>query len=96
LLIHNGNRAFAGQESHAVRSGISQLIVGLTVVVISISVPERMTSILATLNDNPEVTPGNLIGRNVVNSDLTNGLIPLARPFTMTAQILEKEALFLP
>ncbi|MDR1906796.1 MAG: calcium/sodium antiporter [Puniceicoccales bacterium] len=95
LLIYGGGRVCAGASSLAVRFGISEFIIGVTIVAISTSAPELMTSVIAALNGHPEIVAGNVIGSNLVNIGLAGGLVALIRPFTITSRIIEKEMPFL-
>jgi cation:H+ antiporter len=79
----------------AVRLGISQFVIGMTIVAISTSAPELITSLIATLDNHPEIVAGNVIGSNLINIGLAGGLVALLKPFTITSRVIEIEILFL-
>ena len=51
----------------AMRMGISQLLVGLTVLALGTSLPEMATCVMAALRRQHEIIAGNLIGSNIFN-----------------------------
>jgi cation:H+ antiporter len=70
-----GGAAGAGR-SH----GISDAIVGLTIVAIGTSAPELVTTLLATLRGDRDIAVGNLLGSSVYNLALILGLTVLFAP----------------
>lgn len=56
-----------GAEDLASAAGVSQLVIGLTVVSIGTSAPEIATSLIAAVRGAPEVAMGNVIGSNLFN-----------------------------
>lgn len=69
-----------GSASLALRWGVSQTIVGLTIIGYGTSTPELMVSIDAGLNHQPEISLGNIVGSNICNIGLIVGLSLLIRP----------------
>lgn len=69
-----------GAASLALRWGVSQAIVGLTIIGYGTSSPELMVSIDAALNQQPEISLGNIVGSNICNVGLIVGLSLLIRP----------------
>jgi cation:H+ antiporter len=95
MLAYGGDFMCRGVSAMAVRFGISQFVIGMTVVAISTSAPELVTSLLATVDHHPEIVAGNVIGSNLVNIGLAGGLVALIKPFTITSRIIEVEIPFL-
>ena len=62
------------------RFGISELIIGLTVVALGTSLPELCVSIVAVLRGSPEIVVSNIIGSNIINIALIFPLVPLVTP----------------
>lgn len=56
-----------GAEDLASSAGVSQLVIGLTVVSIGTSMPEIATSLIAAVRGAPEIAVGNAIGSNLFN-----------------------------
>ena len=66
-LIFGGQWFVGGATSIARNMGISESIIGLTLVAGGTSLPELATSIVAALKKNPEIAIGNVIGSNLFN-----------------------------
>ncbi len=56
-----------GALSIAIFFGVSQSIVGLTVVALWTSLPELATSVIAVMKKNPDIAIGNIVGSNIFN-----------------------------
>ncbi|MCB0430194.1 MAG: calcium/sodium antiporter [Flavobacteriales bacterium] len=56
-----------GASSLAIKWGISEYVVAVTIVAFGTSVPELVTSIIASLKKETDITVGNLIGSNIFN-----------------------------
>ena len=67
MLIFGGNLFVDGATSIARGLGVSESIIGLTLVAAGTSLPELATSIVAALKKNPEMAIGNAIGSNLFN-----------------------------
>lgn len=60
--------------------GISQTIIGLTIVAAGTSLPELATSVVAAIKRNNDIAVGNLIGSNIFNIFFVLGISSLIRP----------------
>ncbi len=60
--------------------GISQTIIGLTIVAIGTSLPELATSVVAAIKKNNDIAVGNIIGSNIFNIFFILGISALIRP----------------
>jgi cation:H+ antiporter len=60
--------------------GISQKIIGLTIIAAGTSLPELATSVVAAIKKNNDIAVGNIIGSNIFNIFLILGLSSLIRP----------------
>ncbi|MFQ5455171.1 MAG: calcium/sodium antiporter [Nitrospirota bacterium] len=69
--------------------GVSELIIGLTLVAVGTSLPEMATSMIASFRDKSDVSVGNIIGSNIFNIFLILGLISLIKPFKVEPQLLK-------
>jgi cation:H+ antiporter len=67
LLVLWWNALVDGSVSIAKKYGISQAIIGLTIVAIGTSMPELIVSVLASIWWNPEIAIGNVLGSNIAN-----------------------------
>ena len=67
LLIVGSNWLVDGAISMARAFGVSELIIGLTIVAAGTSLPEAATSVLATVRGERDIAVGNVIGSNIFN-----------------------------
>ncbi|HEW78449.1 MAG TPA: calcium/sodium antiporter [Phycisphaerales bacterium] len=81
----------AGAVGLAERLGISQLIIGLTVVAMGTSAPEVAASIAAAVRGAGDVAIGNVYGSNIANLALVGGLCALIRPIRIQSRIFKRE-----
>ncbi|MDX1383936.1 MAG: calcium/sodium antiporter [Thermoanaerobaculia bacterium] len=83
LLLWLGGEYFVrGSVGLARRLGVSELMIGLTLVGFGTSLPELTTSVTAALSGAPGLTVGNVVGSNIANVLLILGLAALIRPVT--------------
>ncbi|WP_316015190.1 calcium/sodium antiporter [Roseobacter sp. HKCCA0434] len=61
------NLLITGAENIAMRFGVSEAVIGLTLVAVGTSLPELATTIMATLRRQADVVLGNVIGSNLFN-----------------------------
>ena len=71
----------------AVILGISQKLIGLTIVAIGTSLPELITSIMAALKKEADIAIGNIVGSNIFNTTFIIGVSALIRPIELPAVI---------
>lgn len=77
VLILGGDFLVKGASSIALRSHISPLVVGLTIVAFGTSAPELLISIQSALDGSPDMTMGNVVGSNICNLALVLGVTAL-------------------
>ena len=80
LTILGANFLVAGAVSIAVSLGVSDAIIGLTIVAVGTSAPELATTIVATVKDDRDVAVGNLIGSSIYNVLVILGTTLVASP----------------
>ncbi len=64
--------------------GVSEKIIGLTIIAAGTSLPELMTSVVAALKKNSDIAIGNIIGSNIFNIFLILSISSLVRPITFS------------
>ncbi|GAB6095404.1 calcium/sodium antiporter [Desulfatiferula olefinivorans] len=74
LLITGGKVAVDSATGLAQSLGIPQVIIALTIVAIGTSLPELVTSLMATYKGQTDLAIGNVVGSNIFNLLLINGL----------------------
>ena len=79
-LIYGGD-LFVDKASAIARSwGVSDAIIGLTIVAAGTSLPELATSLVAAVKGNSGIAVGNVIGSNIFNIFLVLGCAAAVRP----------------
>ncbi|MFO0914846.1 MAG: calcium/sodium antiporter [Pirellulales bacterium] len=82
LLLTVGARwLVAGAAAVAVRLGVSDLIIGLTIVAVGTSLPEVAAALVAGLRGQRDIAVGNVIGSNIFNMLVVLGIPALATPY---------------
>ena len=67
VLLGKGADWFVeGAAGIAMRFGIPQLVIGLTIVAMGTSAPEAAVSIAAAVKGNADITIGNIVGRKII------------------------------
>jgi cation:H+ antiporter len=69
-----------GAVASARSLGVSDAVIGLTIVAIGTSAPELVTTVMSTLRGNREIAIGNLIGSSVFNITIILGVTVLVAP----------------
>jgi cation:H+ antiporter len=80
LLVVGSNWLVDGAVALARALGVSELILGLTVIAVGTSLPELSTSIIAGLRGARDIAVGNIIGANILNVLAGLGLTALIAP----------------
>lgn len=88
LLVGGGELLVRGASALARRVGLSPLVVGLTVVSVATSSPELAVTIGATLDGQPDLAVGNVVGSNIVNVLLILGISALVLPLEVREQLV--------
>ena len=84
LLIAGSNLFVAGAVEIAERFGVSQAVIGLTIIALGTSLPELTTSVVASLKHENEIAIGNAVGSNVFNILSVLGISSLVSPIAGT------------
>lgn len=79
-LVGGGNLIVNHAIALASEAGISQRIIGLTIVAAGTSLPELATTIVAAMKKNRDIAVGNIIGSNIFNIFFILGVSSLVRP----------------
>ena len=85
-LYFGGNWVVEGAVVIASDFGISQAMIGITVIAVATSLPELVTSVIAAYKKNSGIALGNALGSNVFNVFLVLGISSLIRPLPFSAQ----------
>ncbi len=75
VLIWGASLLIRASEKIALRFGISEYIIGATLIAIGTSLPEMATSILASSANKPQIALANVVGSNIFNITLILGFV---------------------
>ncbi len=79
-LVGGGKLVVDNAVSMAQAMGVSEKIIGLTIVAAGTSLPELATSVVAAMKKNADIAIGNIVGSNIFNILLILGVSGLIRP----------------
>ena len=91
LLVVSSRLLVWGAVEIALAFGVSDLIIGLTVVAIGTSLPELASSLVAVKKGEHDIALGNVIGSNLFNTLGVVGIAGLIHPFAVPAEILTRD-----
>lgn len=84
-LIVGGKLIVDNAVAIASDMGVSEKIIGLTIIAAGTSLPELMTSVVAALKKNSDIAIGNIIGSNIFNILLILSVSSLVNPINFSA-----------
>ena len=84
LVVGGGTLLVDGAKYIASYFGVTERIIGLTVVAIGTSLPELVTSVMAASKGETDIAVGNVIGSNIFNIFFVAGIASLFYPLTFT------------
>lgn len=91
LILVGANCLTDGASSIAKKFGISDLVIGLTIVAFGTSAPELMVSVVAALNDSAGLAVGNVVGSNIFNVLMIVGITAIVMPIKIQKSIMTNE-----
>jgi cation:H+ antiporter len=71
--------------------GVSELIIGLTIVALGTSAPEFAVTISAALSNKANISVGNIVGSNIFNMGFILGGIAIVKALTVTPKLLYRD-----
>ncbi|MCR5289358.1 MAG: calcium/sodium antiporter [Treponema sp.] len=83
LIIAGGEAVVYAARNIAQKAGMSETLIGLTIVAIGTSLPELITSIVASRKGENALAVGNIIGSNIFNLLFILGISAVIRPVTV-------------
>lgn len=88
LLVAGSRLLISGAVGLAEDLGVSEAVIGLTLVAVGTSLPELTVSVVAALRRHADVAVGNILGSNIFNLLGILGVAGLLQPLAMDARIL--------
>jgi len=95
LLFAGGEALVRGSVGVARKAGMSELVIGLTLVGFGTSLPELVTSLQALSEGAVGISIGNVIGSNVANIMLVIGAAAFVRAITTDPKALARDGVFM-
>ena len=83
-ILLGANWLVDGSSSIAKKAGVSEFVIGLTIVGIGTSMPELVVSCTGAFQGNADIAIGNIIGSNIFNVMLILGVTALICPLIIT------------
>lgn len=83
-LIAGGEAAVHGATQLALEFGIGERVIGLTILAVGTSLPELITSIIATMRGKSDIAIGNVIGSNIFNLFWILGVSAAVTPLSVS------------
>lgn len=87
-LIIGGELIVRSCVNIAIGLGVSEALIGVTIVAIGTSLPELTTSIVAVLKGKPNIAVGTVVGSNILNTCLVLGTAAAIRPIAATGSFV--------
>ena len=81
MLAYGADWLIGGAVTVASSLGMSEAVIGMTIVAIGTSLPELATSAVAARKGQPEIAIGNVVGSNIFNVGAVLGIAGLLEPF---------------
>ena len=86
LIVFGADILVEGASSVARRFGLSEFIIGLTIVGMGTSAPEMVVSFIGAAHGNADIAIGNVVGSNIMNTLLILGVTALILPMGITRE----------
>ena len=91
LILLGANYLVDGASSIAKRFGLSEFIIGVTIVGIGTSAPEMVVSFLSSIQGKADMAIGNIVGSNIFNTAMILGVTALISPLVITRSNIRKD-----
>lgn len=91
LILGGANYLVEGSSNIAKRFGISEFVIGLTIVGIGTSTPEMVVSFISAFKGNSDMAIGNIIGSNIFNTMMILGITAIISPLVITKNNLKRD-----
>jgi len=83
LLVYGANFLVDGAASFAKKKGLSNVVIGLTIVAMGTSTPELVVNVIASMSGAHDVAMGNVLGSNISNILLILGISAIIYPLVV-------------
>ena len=86
LIVGGAEILVDGSSSLARKMGISEFVIGLTILGMGTSAPEMVVSFIGAVNGNADISIGNVVGSNIMNTLLIAGLTAVILPIAISRE----------
>lgn len=93
ILILSADILVWGAKTTAESFGVSQLVIGLTVIAVGTSLPELAASVMSALKGHHDIAVGNIIGSNIFNLMAVMAIPGVIRPLPLDDAIFYRDYL---
>lgn len=91
ILVGSSKLLVFGATEIAKALGVSDLLIGLTVVAVGTSLPELASSVIAAKKGDTALALGNIVGSNIFNSLIVVGISAIISPMNVDSLILQRD-----
>ncbi|MDE5705792.1 calcium/sodium antiporter [Muribaculum sp.] len=91
MILVGANWLTDGGSGVAKRFGISELVIGLTIVAFGTSAPELVISVMSAMKGSAGLAIGNVVGSNIFNVLMIIGIVAMVRPIKVEHSIMTNE-----
>lgn len=91
LVVFGADYLVDGASSIARRLGLSEFVIGLTIVGMGTSAPEMVVSFIGAIQGNSDISIGNVVGSNIFNTLLILGITAMILPVSITESNRKKD-----
>lgn len=91
LILFGANWLVDGSSSIAKKFGLSEFVIGLTIVGIGTSTPEMVVSFMSAFQGKTDMAIGNIVGSNIFNVLMILGVTALVSPLAITKTNLRRD-----
>jgi len=91
LIVYGADFLVDGASSVARKVGISEFVIGLTIVGMGTSAPEMVVSFIGAIQGKADVAVGNIVGSNIFNTLLILGLSAMILPMSISRSNIRRD-----
>lgn len=95
ILVASSRLLVWGAVEIAQAFGVSDIIIGLTIIAVGTSLPELASSIIAIRKNEHDLALGNVIGSNLFNTLAVVGIAGAIHPLAVESEVLWRDAMFM-
>lgn len=91
LILFGANWLVDGSSSIAKKTGLSEFVIGLTIVGIGTSTPEMVVSFISSFQGKADMAIGNIVGSNIFNTLIILGVTAIICPLAITKESRKRD-----